>query len=76
MMSRISIGKLVWSLRRYTSTKEELWDRVCGRCKQTLPVFEYEHHDEQEKSHFSYLCEGCAQKSWQNGCNVHTVLTM
>lgn len=51
----------MWSLRRYADA-QDLWDRVCERCKQVTPVFEYEHHDEQERLHFSYLCEGCAQK--------------
>ena len=61
-MSRIPSGKLIWSLRRYTSAEENSWDRVCGRCKQAVPVFECEHHDEPDRSHFSYLCERCAQK--------------
>ncbi|MDQ6661984.1 MAG: hypothetical protein M3Z24_13605, partial [Chloroflexota bacterium] len=39
-----------------------LWDRVCLRCRQATPVFEYEHRDEQERSMFHYLCEECAQK--------------
>ena len=60
-MSRTPPGKLIWSLRRYTGNGE-LWDRVCGRCKQNTPVFEYEHRDEQESPLFGYLCEGCAQK--------------
>ena len=60
-MSRIPAGVLIWSLKRYTRN-DNLWDRVCARCKQRTPVFEYEHRDEQELSIFSYLCEGCAQK--------------
>ena len=59
--SRIPTGVLMWSLKRFTRN-ENLWDRVCIRCKQTSPVFEYEHRDEQERPVFSYLCEGCAQK--------------
>lgn len=59
-MGRISTGLVIWSLKRYTKNGN-LWDRVCFRCKQTTPVFEYEHRDEQERSAFNYLCEGCAQ---------------
>jgi hypothetical protein len=61
-MSRIPTGTCVWSLRRYTGAEEESWDRLCGRCKQAVPIFEYEHRDEQERPCFSYLCESCAQK--------------
>lgn len=62
-MNRIPTGQLVWSLRRCTTTTNgEDWDRVCERCKQVIPVFEYEHRDEQGRPSFSYLCEGCAQK--------------
>lgn len=60
-MSRLSSGVLIWSLKRYTKDSN-LWDHVCARCKQTTPVFEYEHRDEQERPVFSYLCEKCAQK--------------
>ena len=60
-MSRIPAGVLIWSLKRYTRN-DNLWDRVCARCKQRTPVFEYEHRDEHHRSLFSYLCEGCAQK--------------
>ena len=51
----------MWSLKRYTSDGES-WDRLCGRCKQNTPIFEYEHRDEQERPVFGYLCEECAQK--------------
>ena len=66
-MKRIPAGDVIWSLRRYTKN-ENLWDRVCSSCKQTTPVFEYEHRNEQEQRNeqeriaFSYLCEECAQK--------------
>ncbi len=60
-MGRIPTGVVIWSLKRYTKNGN-LWDRVCAHCKQETPVFEYEHHDEEERSLFSYLCEGCAQK--------------
>lgn len=60
-MSRLSPGTLIWSLKRSTRNTN-LWDRVCFRCKQATPVFEYEHRDEQERSLFHYLCEVCAQK--------------
>ncbi len=60
-MGRIPTGLLIWSLKRFTRN-ENLWDRVCFRCKHATPVFEYEHRDEQERSIFHYLCEGCAQK--------------
>ena len=60
-MTGIPTGKLIWRLKRYTSDGEQ-WDRVCGRCKQSMPVFEYEHHDEPERPLFGYLCEECAQK--------------
>src|SRR5712672_91152 len=60
-MGRIPTGELIWSLKRFTSN-ENLWDRVCFRCKHATPVFEYEHRDEQERSIFHYLCEECAQK--------------
>ena len=60
-MSRIPTGLLIWSLKRFTKNNN-LWDRVCYTCMQATPVFEYEHRDEQERSLFSYLCEGCAQK--------------
>jgi glycerol-3-phosphate cytidylyltransferase-like family protein len=59
-MGRIPTGVLIWSLKRYTKN-DNLWDRVCFRCKQTTPVFEYEHRDEQQRPLFSYLCEHCAQ---------------
>lgn len=61
-MSRIPTGTLVWSLRRYTRAEEESWDRICERCKQAVPIFEYEYRDELKRSCFSYLCESCAQK--------------
>ena len=61
LMKRIPAGVLVWSLKRYTKD-ENLWDRVCFRCNQKTPVFEYEQHDEQEHPAFHYLCEECAQK--------------
>ena len=60
-MGRIPTGELIWSLKRFTSN-ENLWDRVCFRCKHATPVFEYEHRDELERSIFHYLCEECAQK--------------
>jgi hypothetical protein len=60
-MSRIPAGVLIWSLKRYTKNRN-LWDRVCARCKQATPVFEYEHRDEQERPVFNYLCEDCAQR--------------
>ena len=60
-MSRIPAGVLVWSLKRYIRN-QDLWDRVCFSCKQTTPVFEYEHRDEQERPIFHYLFEECAQK--------------
>ena len=60
-MGLIPTGVVIWSLKRYTRDKN-LWDRVCFRCKQTTPVFEYEHRSEQEQPVFSYLCAGCAQK--------------
>ena len=60
-MSRIPTGELIWSLKRFTRN-ENLWDRVCFRCKHATPVFEYEHRDEQERPAFGYLCEECAQK--------------
>ena len=60
-MSRIPYGKLVWSLKRYIRNKN-LWDRVCEGCHQRTPVFVYEHHNEQERPLFGYLCEECAQK--------------
>jgi hypothetical protein len=60
-MRGIPTGLVIWSLKRYTRD-ENLWDRVCSRCKQATPVFEYEHRDERERSLFSYLCEECAQK--------------
>ncbi len=60
-MSRIPAGNLIWSLRRYTEDGD-VWDRACERCKQAMPVFEYERRDEQERTLFSYLCEECAQK--------------
>ena len=62
-MSRTPIGKLIWSLRRYTGDGDH-WDRLCGRCKQTTPVFEYEHCDKHDRPAFSYPCEGCAQKKF------------
>jgi hypothetical protein len=61
MGRRIPTGILIWSLTRFTKN-DNLWDRVCFTCKQTTPVFEYEHRDEQERPIFSYLCEDCAQK--------------
>ena len=60
-MGRIPTGAVIWSLKRY-SRNGNLWDRVCFRCKQKTPVFEYEHRDEQERPLFQYLCEECAQK--------------
>jgi len=57
----MATGVVIWSLKRYTRDKN-LWDRVCFKCKQTTPVFEYEYRSEQERPVFSYLCEGCAQK--------------
>ena len=60
-MSRLATGDLIWSLTRYTRNTN-LWDRVCFQCKQTTPVFEYEHRDDQKRSLFHYLCEECAQK--------------
>jgi hypothetical protein len=60
-MSRIPAGILIWNLKRYTKNGN-LWDRVCSRCKQRTPVFEYEHHNEQQLPLFNYLCEECAQK--------------
>ena len=63
-MGRMPTGDVIWSLRRYTRDGN-LWDRVCSRCKQATPVFEYEHRDEpegQRRPAFGYLCEGCAQK--------------
>ncbi len=60
-MGRIPTGVIIWSLKRYTRDTN-LWDRVCFRCKQATPVFEYENWDEQERPAFSYLCERCAQK--------------
>jgi len=60
-MSRIPTGVLIWSLKRYTRDTN-LWDRVCFRCKQATPIFEYEHRDEQKRPLFHYLCEECAQK--------------
>ncbi|HLH63171.1 MAG TPA: hypothetical protein VKV20_15935 [Ktedonobacteraceae bacterium] len=60
-MRRIPTGVVIWSLKRYTSN-EKLWDRTCFRCKRATPVFEYEHHDEQQRLAFHYLCEECAQK--------------
>lgn len=60
-MTALSTGKIIWRLQRYTINGEQ-WDRVCGRCRQNMPVFEYEHHDEPEHPRFGYLCEGCAQK--------------
>ena len=60
-MGRIPAGELIWSLKRYIRNRD-LWDRVCFSCKQTTPVFEYEHRDEQERPIFHYLCEQCAQK--------------
>ncbi len=65
-MTRIPTGKVVWNLRRYNGEGNS-WDRVCKQCKQNTPVFEYEHHDEDESLLFGYLCEACAQKklaSW------------
>jgi hypothetical protein len=65
-MSRIPSDKIIWSLRRYTRNGN-LWDRVCEQCNQCTPVFEYERRDEDERLHFGYLCEACAQKklaSW------------
>ena len=58
---RSTSAKLIWAIRRYQGDGEG-WDRICGRCKQQLPVFEYEHRDEQDRSLFGYLCEDCAQK--------------
>ena len=60
-MGRIPTGVLIWSLKRYIRNGN-LWDRACFRCKHTTPVFEYEHHDEQGRPSFHYLCEECAQK--------------
>jgi glycerol-3-phosphate cytidylyltransferase-like family protein len=60
-MSRIATGVVIWSLRRFIGNGN-LWDRVCFRCKQSTPVFEYEHRDDQERPTFHYLCEQCAQK--------------
>ena len=60
-MRGIPTGSVIWSLKRYTRD-ENLWYHVCLRCKQTTPVFEYEHHNEHERSAFAYLCEECAQK--------------
>ena len=60
-MKRMPTGTLVWSLKRYTKDAN-LWDRVCFRCKQKVPAFEYEHRDEQERPLFHFLCEECAQK--------------
>lgn len=60
-MVRIPTGVVIWSLKRYTRNRN-LWDRVCIRCKQKTPVFEYEHRNEQERPAFGYLCEECAQK--------------
>jgi hypothetical protein len=61
VMTKIATGRLIWRLKRYTSNGEQ-WDRICGRCKQNMPLFEYEHRDELERPLFGYLCEGCAQK--------------
>ena len=60
-MGQIPTRVIIWSLKRYTRDKN-LWDHVCSRCKQTTPVFEYEHRSDQEQLAFSYLCDGCAQK--------------
>ena len=60
-MTRLSTRTIVWSLKRYTRD-ENLWDRTCFRCKHTTPTFEYEHHDQEERPAFSYLCDACAQK--------------
>ncbi len=60
-MGRIPTGAVIWSLKRNTRNGN-LWDRVCIRCKQKTPVFEYEHHDEQKRPTFGYICEECAQK--------------
>ncbi|HEX4203769.1 MAG TPA: hypothetical protein VHZ51_06160 [Ktedonobacteraceae bacterium] len=68
-MRRVSNEVLIWSLKRYTRNSN-LWDRVCFRCNQVTPVFEYEYHDEQKRLHFNYLCEECAQKKlaeWLQG---------
>jgi protein-arginine kinase activator protein McsA len=65
-MSRMPSGKIVWALRRYTRDSN-LWDHVCEHCKQSTPIFEYEHCDEGGGQFFGYLCEACAQKklgSW------------
>ena len=59
-MRRIPVGTIVWRLRR-CGKNDNLWDRVCWRCKQKTPVFEYEHRDEQDRPAFHYLCEECAQ---------------
>jgi hypothetical protein len=61
-MNRIPTGQLIWSLRRCTTIGGEDWDRLCERCKQAIPIFEYEHQNEQGHPRFDYLCEGCAQK--------------
>ncbi|HZU03935.1 MAG TPA: hypothetical protein VFA10_30005 [Ktedonobacteraceae bacterium] len=38
-------------LKRYSGAGEQ-WDRVCGRCKQSLPGLEYDQHDEPERPLF------------------------
>lgn len=60
-MRRMPTGTLIWSLKRYTRDAN-LWDRACFRCKQKVPVFEYELRNEQERPLFHFLCEECAQK--------------
>lgn len=59
-MRRIPTGEILWSLSRYTRDGN-LWDHVCEQCKQNTPIFEYEQHQAQERLHFGYLCEQCAQ---------------
>lgn len=60
-MRRMPTGAIVWRLKR-CSKNDTLWDRVCVRCKQKTPVFEYEYRDDRERPAFHYLCEECAQK--------------
>ena len=60
-MGRIPTGAVVWGLKRYTKNGN-MWDRVCFDCQQKTPVFEYEHHDEEERLVFHYICTDCAQK--------------
>src|SRR5438128_2401799 len=72
---QIPTGIVIWRLKRYTSN-ENLWDRVCFRCKRVTPVFEYEHRDEQNVQSLAISTKYLGRRSLRSGCNVPRVPTM